>query len=205
MCSNYIGMFRGGIYCICVCEKFFCRGVYIAQFVLAIFVCAGYIVLYCICGVCGGYIVQFVCAAVILYLLVFATKLANVQEPVIQYTIVIDTVYLLAKGKYTYVHFPALAGTLTIGHYVPPCSMLNNVMLHSIKSQCRLCITVTAMLVLTGCSANINWFPSSQFTTEDWRRNPILSVTQQCLDDFVATRTIMPHRCAELRVTVAEF
>jgi len=140
-----------------------------------------------------------------LYLLVFATKLANVQEPVIQYTIVIDTVYLLAKGKYTYVHFPALAGTLTIGHYVPPCSMLNNVMLHSIKSQCRLCITVTAMLVLTGCSANINWFPSSQFTTEDWRRNPILSVTQQCLDDFVATRTIMPHRCAELRVTVAEF
>ena len=141
----------------------------------------------------------------ILYLLVFATKLANVQEPVIQCTIAIDTVYLLAKGKYTYVHFPALAGTLTIGHYVPPCSMLNNVMLHSIKSQCRLCITVAAMLVLTGCSANINWFPSSQFTTEDWRRNPILSVTQQCLDDFVATRTIVPHRCAELRVTVAEF
>ena len=170
---------------------------------------------FCMCGVILHYIVFAVYVAVILYslyvrrfilyLLVFATKLANVQEPVIQCTIVIDTVYLLAKGKYTYVHFPALAGTLTIGHYSPPCSMLNNVMLHSIKSQCRLCITVVAMLVLTGCSANINWFPSSQFTTEDWRRNPILSVTQQCLDDFVATRTIVPHRCAELRVTVAEF
>ena len=61
------------------------------------------------------------------------------------------------------------------------------------------------MLVLTGCSANINWFPSKQFTTDDWRRNPILSVAQQCLDDFVNTRTIMPHRCAELRITVAEF
>ena len=83
--------------------------------------------------------------------------------------------------------------------------MLNNVMRHSIRSQCRLCITVVAMLVLTGCSSNINWFPSKQFTTDDWRRNPILSVAQQCLDDFVNTRTIMPHRCAELRVTVAEF
>ena len=124
---------------------------------------------------------------------------------VIQCTIAIDTVYLLAKGKSTYVYFPALAGTLTMGHYSPPCAMLNNVMLHSIKSQCRLCITVLAMLVLTGCSANINWFPSKQFTTDDWRRNPILSVAQQCLDDFVNTRNIMPHRCAELRITVAEF
>ena len=78
-------------------------------------------------------------------------------------------------------------------------------MRHSIRSQCRLCITVCTMLVLTGCSSNINWFPSKQFTTDDWRRNPILSVAQQCLDDFVNTRTIMPHRCAELRITVAEF
>ena len=101
--------------------------------------------------------------------------------------------------------FPALAVTLTIGHYAPPCAMLNNVMLHSAYSQLRLAITVLAMLVLTGCSGNINWFPSSQFTTEDWRRNPILSVTQQCLDEFIATRNIVPHRCAELRVTVAEF
>ena len=101
--------------------------------------------------------------------------------------------------------FPALTGTLTIGHYVPPWLMLNNVMFHSAYSQLRLAITVVAMLVLTGCSANINWFPSSQFTTEDWRRNPILSVTQQCLDDIIATRTIVPHRCAELRITVAEF
>ena len=101
--------------------------------------------------------------------------------------------------------FPALAGTLTIGHYAPPFSMLNNVMRHSIRSQCRLAITVAAMLVLTGCAGKIDWFPSSQFTTDDWRRNPILSVTQQCLDDIIATRSILPHRCAELRVTVAEF
>ena len=101
--------------------------------------------------------------------------------------------------------FPALAGTLTIGHYSPPCSMLNNVMRHSIRSQCRLVITGLSMLVLTGCAGKIDWFPSSQFTTDDRRRNPILSVTQQCLDDFVNTRTIMPHRCAELRITVAEF
>ena len=81
-------------------------------------------------------------------------------------------------------------------------------MLHSIKSQCRLCITVVAMLVLTGCSANINWFPSKQFTTDDWRRNPILSVAQQCVDDIWYMRTINVvelRRCAELRVTVAEF
>ena len=83
--------------------------------------------------------------------------------------------------------------------------MLNNVMLHNAYSQLRLAITVLAMLVLTGCSGNINWFPSSQFTTEDWRRNPILSVTQQCVDEFIATRTVEIHRCAELRVTVAEF
>ncbi len=83
--------------------------------------------------------------------------------------------------------------------------MLNNVMIHSIRSQCRLAITVVTMLVLTGCSGKIDWFPSSQFTTDDWRRNPILSVTQQCLDDIITTRTIVPHRCAELRVTVAEF
>ena len=101
--------------------------------------------------------------------------------------------------------FPALAGTLIIGHYAPPYLMLNNVMIHSIRSQCRLAITVVAMLVLTGCSGKIDWFPSSQFTTDDWRRNPILSVTQQCLDDIITTRTIVPHRCAELRVTVAEF
>ena len=78
-------------------------------------------------------------------------------------------------------------------------------MIHSIRSQCRLAITVVTMLVLTGCSGKIDWFPSSQFTTDDWRRNPILSVTQQCLDDIITTRTIVPHRCAELRVTVAEF
>ena len=78
-------------------------------------------------------------------------------------------------------------------------------MIHSIRSQCRLAITVVAMLVLTGCGGKIDWFPSSQFTTDDWRRNPILSVTQQCLDDIITTRTIVPHRCAELRVTVAEF
>ena len=55
-------------------------------------------------------------------------------------------------------------------------------MFHSIK-QCSLLFTVCAMLVLTGCSSNVNWFPSKQFTTKDWRHNPILSVTQQCLDD----------------------
>ena len=101
--------------------------------------------------------------------------------------------------------FPALTGTLTIGHYSPPWLMLNNVMLHSAYSQLRLAITVTAMLVLTGCAGKINWFPSSQFTTDDWRRNPILSVTQQCVDEFIATRTVEIHRCAELRITVAEF
>jgi hypothetical protein len=106
------------------------------------------------------------------------------------------------------VYFPALAGTLTIGHSVPPCQMLNNVMLHSTHPQFRLCITVLAMLALTGCSKNINWFPSSQFTTEDWRRNPILSVTQQCVDEFVHTRTVdvmSLHNCAEFHITVAEF
>jgi len=104
------------------------------------------------------------------------------------------------------VHFPALAGTLTIGHYAPPCAMLNNVMLHS-TTQCTLYITVLSMLVLTGCT-NINWFPSKQFTTDDWRRNPILSVTQQCLDDFITTRSIHVdtlQNCAELNVTIAEF
>jgi hypothetical protein len=63
------------------------------------------------------------------------------------------------------------------------------------------------MLVLTGCT-NINWFPSKQFTTDDWRRNPILSVTQQCLDDFITTRSIHVdtlQNCAELNVTIAEF
>ena len=104
-------------------------------------------------------------------------------------------------------HFPALAGTLTMGHYVPPCRMLNNVMLHSI-TQCTLYITVLSMLVLTGCSRTIHWFPSKQFTTEDWRRNPILSVTQQCLDEFIHTRTVdvmSLRNCAEFHITVAEF
>ena len=105
-------------------------------------------------------------------------------------------------------HFPALAGTLTIGHYVPPCQMLNNVMLHSTRPQFRLCITVLAMLLLTGCSKNINWFPSKQFTSEDWRRNPILSVAHRCLDEVWHTRTIdvtQLHECAELSITIAEF
>jgi len=64
------------------------------------------------------------------------------------------------------------------------------------------------MLVLTGCSGTINWFPSKQFTSEDWRRNPVLSVAQHCLDDFWHTRTIHIgdlRNCAELRITVAEF
>ena len=81
-------------------------------------------------------------------------------------------------------------------------------MLHSVLSQFRLCITVLAMLLLTGCSKNINWFPSSQFTTEDWRRNPILSVAQQCVDEVWHTRTIDItdlRNCAELNVTIAEF
>jgi len=80
-------------------------------------------------------------------------------------------------------------------------------MLHSIK-QCSLYITVLSMLVLTGCSRTINWFPSKQFTTEDWRRNPVLSVAQHCLDDFVDTRTVdvmSLHNCAELKIIVAEF
>ena len=80
-------------------------------------------------------------------------------------------------------------------------------MLHSIK-QCSLYCTVVAMLVLTGCSSNVNWFPSKQFTTEDWRHNPILSVAQHCLDDIWHTRTVnvMDLRsCAELKITIAEF
>ena len=80
-------------------------------------------------------------------------------------------------------------------------------MFHSI-TQCTLYITVLSMLVLTGCSRTINWFPSKQFTTEDWRRSPILSVTQQCLDDFVHTRTVdvmSLRNCAEFHITVAEF
>ena len=89
--------------------------------------------------------------------------------------------------------------------------MLNvkyNVMLHSVQLQFRLTITVLAMLLLTGCSTNINWFPSKQFTMEDWRRSPVLSVTQQCVDDFIATRTIEVtslHHCTELSITIAEF
>ena len=81
-------------------------------------------------------------------------------------------------------------------------------MIHSAYSQYRLAITVCAMLFTTGCSSNINWFPSKQFTTEDWRRNPILSVAQHCIDEVWHTRTIdvMDLRnCAELRITVAEF
>jgi len=81
-------------------------------------------------------------------------------------------------------------------------------MLYSIRSQCRLYCTVLSMLVLTGCSSNINWFPSKQFTTEDWRRNPVLSVAQHCLDDIWHTRTINVmdlRNCAELKITIAEF
>ena len=82
-----------------------------------------------------------------------------------------------------------------------------NVMFHSIK-QCSLYITVLSMLVLTGCSNNINWFPSKQFTTKDWRHNPILSVTQQCVDEVWHTRSIDVidlRNCAELKITIAEF
>jgi len=78
---------------------------------------------------------------------------------------------------------------------------------HSVLSQFRLCITVLAMLLLTGC-ANINWFPSSQFTRDNWRHSPILSVTQQCVDEVWHTRTIDItdlRNCAELSVTIAEF
>ena len=81
-------------------------------------------------------------------------------------------------------------------------------MLHSTRSQCRLYCTVLAMLVLTGCNKHIDWFPSKQFTTKDWRHNPILSVTQQCLDDVWHTRSIRTidwRECAELKITVAEF
>ena len=80
-------------------------------------------------------------------------------------------------------------------------------MLHSVV-QYRLIVTVLSMLVLTGCSRTVHWFPSKQFTTEDWRRNPILSVTQQCVDDFVDTRTVdvmSLRNCAEFHITVAEF
>ena len=80
-------------------------------------------------------------------------------------------------------------------------------MLHSTHPQFRLCITVLAMLLLTGC-ANINWFPSSQFTRDNWRHSPILSVTQQCVDEVWHTRTIDItdlRNCAELSVTIAEF
>ena len=82
-----------------------------------------------------------------------------------------------------------------------------NVMFHSTQ-QYRLCITVLSMLVLTGCSTNINWFPSSQFTTDNWRHNPILSVTQHCLDDVWHTRNIRAidlRTCAELKIVIAEF
>ena len=81
-------------------------------------------------------------------------------------------------------------------------------MIHSAYSQYRLAITVCAMLFTTGCSSNINWFPSKQFTTEDWRRNPILSVTQQCVNEFVDTRTVdvmSLRNCAEFHITIAEF
>ena len=78
---------------------------------------------------------------------------------------------------------------------------------HSVLSQFRLCITVLAMLLLTGC-ANINWFPSSQFTRDNWRHSPILSVTQQCVDEVWHTRSIDTvdwRTCAELKITIAEF
>jgi len=64
------------------------------------------------------------------------------------------------------------------------------------------------MLVLTGCNKQIHWFPSKQFTIEDWRHSPILSVTQQCVDEVWHTRTIDItdlRNCAELSVTIAEF
>ena len=80
-------------------------------------------------------------------------------------------------------------------------------MRHSIK-QCSLLFTVCAMLVLTGCTKHINWFPSNQFTKDNWRHNPILSVTQHCLDDVWHTRnirTIDLRSCAELKITIAEF
>jgi len=80
-------------------------------------------------------------------------------------------------------------------------------MRHSVQ-QYRLYITVLAMLVLTGCNKQIHWFPSKQFTIEDWRHSPVLSVTQRCVDDFIATRTIELtdlHYCTELKITIAEF
>ena len=83
-----------------------------------------------------------------------------------------------------------------------------NVMLHSIRSQFRLYFTVFAMLVLTGCSTNINWFPSSQFTKDNWRHSPVLSVTQQCVDEIWHTRnidTVDWRTCAELKIVIAEF
>ena len=80
-------------------------------------------------------------------------------------------------------------------------------MFHSIQ-QFRLYCTVLAMLVLTGCSTNVNWFPSSQFTTDNWRHSPVLSVTQQCVDEVWHTRsidTVDLRTCAELKIVIAEF
>jgi len=80
-------------------------------------------------------------------------------------------------------------------------------MRHSIQ-QYKLYFTVLSMLVLTGCSSSINWFPSSQFTKDNWRHSPVLSVTQQCVDEVWHTRTIDItdlRNCAELSVTIAEF
>ena len=64
------------------------------------------------------------------------------------------------------------------------------------------------MLVLTGCGKTVNWFPSKQFTTDNWRHNPVLSVTQQCVDEVWYTRNIRTvdlRNCAELKITIAEF
>jgi len=83
-----------------------------------------------------------------------------------------------------------------------------NVMLHSIRSQFRLYTTVLSMLVLTGCGSTINWFPSSQFTRDNWRHSPVLSVTQQCVDEIWHTRNIDAvdwRTCAELKIVIAEF
>jgi len=80
-------------------------------------------------------------------------------------------------------------------------------MRHSVQ-QYRLLLAVVAMLVLTGCNKQIHWFPSKQFTIEDWRHSPVLSVTQRCVDDVIATRTVEVNdlrNCAELTVVIAEF
>ena len=81
-------------------------------------------------------------------------------------------------------------------------------MLHSTQSQFRLYFTVLSMLVLTGCGNTVNWFPSSQFTTDNWRHSPVLSVTQQCVDEIWHTRNIDAvdwRTCAELKIVIAEF